>query len=91
VKFQGQSAFRTSAKKAPKSENPRLQFTSKNREMRGKIYPKKISQRPKKAKIKEKITQKSEIPGKVCIQEHQPKKPQKAKIQGYNSPKKTGK
>ena len=30
--------------------------------------------------MKEKITQKSEIPGKVCIQEHQPKKPQKAKM-----------
>jgi len=41
AKFQGKSAFRTSAKKAPKSENPRLQFTLKKRE----IYPKKISQK----------------------------------------------
>ena len=42
---------RTSAKKAPKSENPRLQFTKKNREMSGKIYPKgDQSKGPKKRK-----------------------------------------
>src|ERR1700678_499096 len=79
----GKSACRT-AKKAPKSENLRLQFTKKkNRE----IYPRRSVKRPKKAKIKDKITQKSEIPGKICMQNIS-QKPQKAKIQGYNSPKK---
>src|ERR1700678_3717961 len=79
----GKSACRT-GKKAPKSENLRLQFTKKkNRE----IYPRRSVKRPKKAKIKDKITQKSEIPGKICIQNIS-QKPQKAKIQGYNSPKK---
>src|ERR1700678_459343 len=83
----GKSACKT-AKKAPKSENLRLQFTKKkNRE----IYPRRSVKRPKKAKIKDKITQKSEIPGKICIQNIS-QNPQKAKIQGYNSPKKkTGK
>jgi hypothetical protein len=35
--------------------------------------------RPKKAKIKDKITQKSEIPGKVCIQNISQKSPKKQK------------
>jgi hypothetical protein len=56
----GKSACRT-AKKAPKSENPRLQFTKKNREMRGKIYQRRSVKRPKKAKIKDKITQKAKF------------------------------
>ena len=83
----GKSACRT-AKKAPKSENLRLQFTKKKYT---EIYPRRSVKRPKKAKIKDKITQKSEIPGKICIQNIS-QIPQKAKIQGYNSPKKkTGK
>src|ERR1700678_2533659 len=54
--------------------------------------PHRSVKRPKKAKIKNKITQKSEIPGKVCIQNIRQKSPKNPKIQGYNSPKKkTGK
>jgi hypothetical protein len=49
--------------------------------------PHRSVKRPKKAKIKDKITPESEIPGKVCIQNIS-QKPQKTKIQGYNSPKK---
>jgi hypothetical protein len=47
--------------------------------------------RPKKAKIKDKITQKSEIPGKVCIQNISQKSPKKQKSKATIHQKKTGK
>src|ERR1700678_4282106 len=60
AKFQGKSAFRTSAKKAPKSENPRLQFTLK----KGKSTQRRSVKRPKKAKIKTKSPKKAKFQGK---------------------------
>ena len=56
--------------------------------MRGKIYPKKISQKAKKSENKRQNHPKKRNSRESLHPEHQPKKPQKEKIQGYNSPKK---
>src|ERR1700678_2283431 len=50
--------------------------------------PHRSVKRPKKVKMETKSFKKSEIPGKVCIQNMRQKSPKNPKIQGYNSPKK---
>ena len=62
MKFQGKSAFRTLGKKAPKIQKSKATIPQKKKKQGN--LPKKISQRPKKAKIKDKITQKAKFHGK---------------------------
>ena len=55
--------------RSPKKRKSNLKnFTSKKGKWEGKSTPRRSVKRAKKAKIEHKITQKSEIPGKVCIQ-----------------------